>query len=54
MKNIEFLTKKEAMLIFGGSKAYDIGYKIGSFFGDLVDWYEGFADGFKSGFDSNK
>ncbi len=53
MCEFEVLTKEEAMLLYGGGKAYRFGYRIGAFFSDLVDWYEGFSDGFKGGFDGN-
>ncbi len=43
------LTKKEAIEINGGS-AYGAGYKTGKFVSDLVDWFEGFADGFNKAF----
>jgi hypothetical protein len=50
MKNFAELTKSEAIEINGGN-AYEVGYKVGKFFADLTDWYEGFFDGFRKGFD---
>ncbi|HYQ59073.1 MAG TPA: hypothetical protein VEP89_17145 [Draconibacterium sp.] len=51
MKSILLLTKEESIAINGGD-IYDAGYKVGKFFADVVDWYEGFCDGFKAGFDN--
>ena len=51
VKNILELTKEEYIAINGGD-IYDAGYKVGKFFADVVDWYEGFCDGFKAGFDN--
>lgn len=45
------ILKKEELIIINGGDAYKIGYKVGKFFADLIDWYEGFADGFRNGFE---
>ena len=45
MERIFELTKEETFEINGGD-AYSIGYKVGKFAADLVDWYEGFSDAF--------
>jgi|GEM_PF-3482134 len=56
METIE-LTKAESISINGGEydstrgTVYDAGYAVGKTIADLVDWFEGFIDGFKEGFD---
>lgn len=50
MKSLTILSKKEMLCINGGSDAYDAGYKIGRFLANIIDWYEGFADGFNNAF----
>ena len=50
MENLVELTRVEAIDVDGGN-AYEVGYKVGKFFGNLTDWYEGFFDGFRDGFD---
>ncbi len=53
MEKIIELTKKESIDVNGGG-AYEVGYKIGKLFANLLDWYAGFADGFKEGFDKSQ
>jgi hypothetical protein len=43
---------KEDLIDINGGDAYRTGYKVGKFFADILDWYEGFADGFKHGFEN--
>ena len=50
MKRTIELTKEETIEINGGD-AYEVGYKVGKFAADLVDWYEGFCDAFVKAFD---
>lgn len=49
MKEVVAMTKKEAIEINGGD-AYTAGYLTGKFVADVVDWFEGFADGFNKAF----
>ncbi|MCK5538551.1 MAG: hypothetical protein KAI79_17125 [Bacteroidales bacterium] len=51
MENIIELTKMEAIEINGGD-AYDVGYKVGKFFADAIDFIEGIADGIVKGFEA--
>lgn len=51
MDTIEFLNKREMLTVNGGD-AYSVGKTVGKFCADLVDWFEGFSDGFKAGFDN--
>jgi len=57
MMSITQLTKEESIVINGGEydstrgTIYDAGYAVGKTIADLVDWFEGFIDGFKEGFD---
>ncbi|MFA5535150.1 MAG: hypothetical protein WDA19_11685 [Mariniphaga sp.] len=47
--SLYFVQQNQLKKIYGGD-AYKGRCKVGNFFTDVIDWHEGFADGFKNGF----